>query len=134
MALVILVPPGHFNYYRMLAISGVLAELKNMNVPFIFHSNMNNLSARLYSALTGIFLKEIRKANKENKPVPVSMWLLGHNRGEKKGGLFSIVELENNKRIVQLVEGVGLTPEAKKLITILTKADAEFSEAEKSLT
>ncbi|MCX5710038.1 MAG: UTP--glucose-1-phosphate uridylyltransferase, partial [Candidatus Omnitrophica bacterium] len=110
----ILLPPGHFNFIRMLAISGVLAELQRQDIPLVFHSNMNNPAARLNDVLKGIFLNEIAEAVKADRPIPLSMWLLGENRGEK-GGLFCGVDYPQ-KRIFQILEGCAFPPELKRLI------------------
>jgi len=76
---------------------------------------MNNPAANLKRAFKGIFYEEIEKARKEGKPLPVAMFLLGENRGEK-GGLFAEVHYDDGRKIKQLVEGIALPTLIKLLI------------------
>ncbi|HNW40091.1 MAG TPA: UTP--glucose-1-phosphate uridylyltransferase, partial [Candidatus Omnitrophota bacterium] len=113
-------PPGHFDFIRYLAVSGVLGALHRDGVRFVFHSNLNNPAANVTDLLKGAFESEIQKAKAEGRPEPVSMFLLGENRGEK-GGLLAEVIYENGKHVTQLVEGIALTAEANQLINEAVK-------------
>ncbi|HNX82781.1 MAG TPA: UTP--glucose-1-phosphate uridylyltransferase, partial [Candidatus Omnitrophota bacterium] len=124
---VIVNPPGHFDFIRYLGISGVLLEAKNQGIRYIFHSNINNPAAHVAEFIVGAFENEVLKARAEGRAEPVSMFLLGENRGEK-GGLLAKVMYNDGREVVQLVEGCALTSEAAKLIDAAAKEKrlAEF--------
>lgn len=104
-------PPGHWDFVRDLALSGVLGVMDAKKVDMVFHSNLNNPVASIPDYIKGAFQSKIMEARKAGQPEPVAMFLLGDNRGEK-GGLLAKVRYSDGREVVQLVEGIGLTPEA----------------------
>ncbi|MFC1566965.1 hypothetical protein ACFL4A_03895 [bacterium] len=124
-------PPGHWDVIRHLAISGMLQEAQENKQEFVMCSNMNNPSAKVDPVVAGIFKKIISDARTNNKPKPISMFLLGENRGEK-GGLLAKVTYQldegTTEERVQLVEGCAATNALNKRITELSEKGELASE------
>ncbi len=108
-------PAGHWDFLRMIAISGLLNKTKNEGFDFIIHSDLNNPVAHSEDLYLGAFREIIENARKENLPVPVMMWLLCDNLNER-GGFIARVKYNNGEERVQLVEGRAMTDADEEFI------------------
>ncbi len=70
-------PPGHGDIYMALVISGMLEELLNRGIGYVFVSNLDNLGAKLDPALLGYFIE---------KNFPFMMEVSDRTPADMKGG------------------------------------------------
>jgi UTP--glucose-1-phosphate uridylyltransferase len=70
-------PPGHGDIYMALNTSGMLEELLNRGISYVFVSNLDNLGAKLDAALLGYFIE---------KGFPFMMEVSDRTPADMKGG------------------------------------------------